>query len=116
MEEGIKNISMVNRAFILIVYVFLAHGLHAQQTMRKDTCMKDNRQEMRDTMQEKNGKRMIAYQKCKGNGSIEQNMFVGFEQAKEKNTCSVCGVEYGNNVRHFHVTCFDCQGEGLFPN
>lgn len=104
---------MIRSICLLIISIF-AHCLQAQQTMRKNTRMKETRQEMRDTMQEKNGKRKIVCPICKGKAFIEQNTIVSFEKAKEKKTCSFCGVKYWNNVRHFHVSCSDCRGKGYF--
>ncbi len=69
-EEGIKNISMVNKVFILTVFVFLAHGLHAQQTMCKDTCRTVSEQEKGKSVEPQDTTKFLACPVCKGLGTI----------------------------------------------
>lgn len=125
-----------NKRIILLALLFLnVHCLFAQQTMhteefkidtalvkkvhksigalkftidtthvRRDTIAK------RDTIEWKDGKKVMTCPRCKGKGKAVE-YFASFNIAK-KDSCRICNaVHYG---RHFYVVCKDCRGKGCF--
>ena len=109
---------MVNRVFILIVFVLLAHGLHAQQTMCKDTCRTVSEQEKGKSVEPQDTTKFLACPVCKGLGIVGKEVPIGpHVMPKEKKNCKRCGDDYWywDNMRHFHVKCEMCSGMGRIP-
>lgn len=106
---------MVNRTFILIVYVFLAHGLHAKQTMCKDTCRTVSEQEKGKSVEPQDTTKILVCPVCKGLGTVRKEAPIGpHVMPKERLKCRRCGDDYWywDNMRHFHVECKTCCGKG----
>ena len=118
MEEDTKNISMVNRAFILIVFVLFAHGLHAQQTMCKDTYRTVSDHGKGKSVERKDTTKFLACPVCKGLGIVGKEAPIGPRiMPKDKKNCKRCGDDYWywDNIRHFHIECKMCRGKGRIP-
>ena len=81
------------------------HFYTTNDTINNDTLLQKGRKWGKDT---------INCYRCHGVGNIVRNDFICFSHSStEKRKCSICGLEYPTNFKHYHMACPDCKGKGF---
>ena len=104
---------MIRRICALIVFALTTHCLHAQQTVRKDTCQTIPKQKQTKPVELQDSTKQLTCPMCKRMGTVVKEVsIVPYVMPKKKKKCKLCGNEYLDNIRHFHVECSLCRGKG----